>query len=70
MFDSWMEKLMQTAASTYMPRLESIAEGRRVELTEMKSKIRTKPEEVEEWFDKEIKKVGTIDVSDMLNKLR
>jgi hypothetical protein len=70
MFDSWMEKLMQNAASAYMPRLESIAEGRKAELTEMKSKIRTKPEEVEEWFDKEILKLGSMNVSDMLQKLR
>jgi hypothetical protein len=70
MLDSWMEKLMQNAVSTYLPRFESMAESRRAELTEIKSKIRTKPEEVEEWFDKEILKLGTLNVSDMLNKLR
>lgn len=70
MFDSWMEKLMQNAASAYLPRLESIAEGRKAELTEIKSKIRTKPEEVEEWFDREILKLGSMNVSDMMQKLR
>ncbi len=70
MFDSWLEKLVQNAASTYTPRLESIAEARRAELTELKAKIRTKPEEVEEWFEREIIKLGSVNVSDMLQKLR
>ena len=65
-----MEKLLQSAASAYMPKMESIAEERRKELTEMKSKITTKPEEVERWFDKEIEKLGTMNVSDIMNKLR
>ena len=70
MFDNWLEKLVQNAASAYMPRLESIAEARRAELTELKAKIRTKPEEVEEWFEREIIKLGSVNVSDMLQKLR
>jgi hypothetical protein len=39
MFDNWMEKIMQNAASAYMPRLESMAEGRKAELTEIKSAL-------------------------------
>ena len=70
MLDKWMEKMLQSAASAYMPQLGSIADSRRAELIEIKSLIRTKPEEVEAWFDKEIEKVGKMDVSDMLNKLR
>ncbi len=61
---------MQSAASAYMPKLKTIAEERRAELTEIKSKIRTKPEEVEEWFDREILKLGSMNVSDMVSKLR
>ena len=61
--------MMQSAASAYMPQLGSMAESRRAELMEIKSIIRSKPEEVEAWFDKEIKKVGKMDVSDMLSKL-
>ena len=61
--------MLQSAASAYMPQLGSIAETRRAELTEIKSKIRSNPEEVEAWFDKEIDKVGKMDVTDMLNKL-
>jgi hypothetical protein len=59
MLDKWMEKLVESAASAYMPRLESITEGRRTELVEMKSKVRTKPEEVEAWFDNEIERLAT-----------
>jgi len=61
--------MLQSAASAYMPQLGSIAESRRAELIEIKSLVRTKPGEVEAWFDKEIEKVGKMDVSDMLNKL-
>ena len=70
MLDNWMEKLLQNAMSAYMPKVESIAESRRAELTEMKSKIKTEPEEVEKWFDKEIEKLSTMDASSMLEKLR
>lgn len=70
MLDKWMEKMLQSAASAYMPQLGSIAESRRAELIEIRSLVRTKPEEVEAWFDKETEKVGKMDVSDMLNKLR
>jgi hypothetical protein len=70
MLDKWMEKMLQSAASAFMPQLGSIAESRATELNEIKSLIRTKPEVVEAWFDKEIEKVGKMDVSDMLNKLR
>ena len=70
MLDKWMEKMLQSAASAYIPQLGSIAESRRAELIEIKSIVRTKPEEDEAWFDKEIDKVGKMDVSDMLNKLR
>jgi hypothetical protein len=65
MLDRWMEKMLQSAASAYMPKLCSIAESRRAELIEIKSLIRTKPEEVEAWFDKEIEKIGKMDLSDM-----
>jgi ATP-dependent Lon protease len=70
MLDNWMEKLLQNAMSAYMPKVESIAESRRAELTEMKSKVKTEPEEVEKWFEKEIEKLSTMDASSMLQKLR
>ena len=69
MLDKFMEKLMESAASAYLPRLEQMAETRRAELAEMKSKIRTDPEEVEAWFDREIEKLGNMDVKDVMNKV-
>jgi len=62
--------MLQSAMSSYMPKMESIAEMRKAELAEMKSKIRLEPYEVESWFDKEIEKLSTMNVTDMMNKLR
>ena len=70
MLENWMEKMLQNAMSAYMPKMESIAETRRAELTEIKSKIRTEPDEVEKWFDKEIEKLNTMNASEMIEKLR
>ena len=69
MLDKFMEKLIESAASAYMPRFEQMAEIRRAELVEIKSKVRTNPEQVEEWFDKEIEKLGTVDIKDLMNKV-
>lgn len=60
---------MESAAAAYMPRLETIAEERRSELLDIKSKIRTDPGQVELWFDKEIEKLGNMSVKDILNKM-
>ncbi len=70
MLDKLMDRLMESAASAYMPKLEEIAEARRAELADMKSKVRDDPEQVEMWFDKEMKKLSNIDVGDMMGKLR
>ena len=69
-FDKWMEKMMESAASAYMPKLESIAEERRAELLSMKSKIRSNPEEVERWFDQQIEKLSNMNVADILSRVR
>jgi HPt (histidine-containing phosphotransfer) domain-containing protein len=69
MLDRFMDKIMESAASAYLPRLEHIAEQRRTELIEMKSKVRTEPEQVESWFDKEIEKLGNMDIKDLMNKV-
>ena len=70
MLDKLMDRLMESAASAYMPKLEEIAETRRAELAEMKSKVRDDPEQVEMWFDKEMEKLSKIDVGDMMGKLK
>ena len=64
-----MQKLLQNAVSAYMPKMESIRESRVAELTEIKSKIREEPEIVEKWFEKEIGKVTSVNISDMLSNL-
>jgi hypothetical protein len=69
MLDKFMDKLMESAASAYLPRLEQMAEARKAELAEMKAKVRTNPEQVEAWFDKEIEKLGNMDVKDVLDKV-
>ena len=69
MLDKFMDKLMESAASAYLPRLEQMAQERRAVLTEMKAKVRTDPEQVEAWFDKEIEKLGNMDVKDVLDKV-
>jgi hypothetical protein len=70
MLDKLMDRLMESAASAYMPKLEEIAEARKAELADMKSKVRDDPEQVEMWFDKEISKLSNIDVGDMMGKLK
>lgn len=63
-----MEKLMQNATAVYQPALEKMAEQRAKELEEIRAKIRTSPEEVEAWFEKEIAKVGNVNINETMNK--
>ena len=58
MLDKIMDGSMHTIANGCMFRIEEMAELRRKELVEMKSKIRSEPYAVEAWFDTEIDKVG------------
>jgi hypothetical protein len=62
MFDNFMERMLVSVASQYIPKLQKIASVRADELTVMKEKIRTSPEEVEAWFDKEIERVRNVDM--------
>lgn len=64
-----MEKLMANATAC-MPGIERLAGERARELSDLKSKVRTNPEEVEAWFDKEIAKVGNLDVGSLFGKAR
>jgi hypothetical protein len=52
-----------------MPKIEEMAEVRRKDLVEMKSKVRSDPEAVEKWFDAEIEKVGKLDPKDLFGKM-
>ena len=61
-----MEKMIESATSAYLPRVEEKAKARKEELEEMKLKVRTNPEQVEEWFDKEIDKIQNIDIKEIM----
>ena len=66
MLDKFMEKMIEGATSAYLPKLEEKAKSRKAELEEMKLKVRTNPEQVEEWFDKEIDKLQKIDIKEIM----
>lgn len=70
MLERWMEKLVESAASAYLPKVEEIANVRKAELEEMKSKILSDPQQVELWFDKQIEKLANIRVGDVLAKIK
>ena len=70
MFDNFMERILVSVASQYIPKLQNITSVRADELTVMKEKIRTSPEEVEAWFDKEIGRVRNVDMLGLINKLK
>ncbi|MDQ5860006.1 MAG: hypothetical protein M3288_08350 [Thermoproteota archaeon] len=66
MLDKFMEKMIESATSAYLPRVEEKAKARKEELEEMKLKVRSNPEQVEEWFDKEIDKLQNIDIKEIM----
>lgn len=70
MLDKFTEKMMENALSGYRPRLEELSKMRVDELAAVKAKVRTRPEEVEAWFDTEITKASKMDVGDILRKIK
>jgi hypothetical protein len=66
MLDKFMEKMIEGATSAYLPKLEEKAKARKAELEKMKLKVRTNPEQVEEWFEKEIDKLQNINIKDIM----
>jgi len=70
MFDKFTEKLLENAMSAFTPKIEEMSKIRTSELISLKAKIRTKPEEVEYWFDKEISKISNMDLGDVLKKIQ
>lgn len=70
MLDKFTEKLLESAMAAYTPKLEELSKERVSELEGIKAKIRISPEEVESWFDNEIKKAAKMDVNDMLKKIK
>ena len=65
MLDKFMEKMIESATSAYIPKVEEKAKARKAELEEMKLKVRANPEQVEEWFDKEIDKLENLDIKEI-----
>ena len=65
MFDHLMEKLILNITSADVSQTERLAEIRIRELTEIKRKVRTGPEEVEAWFEKEVSKVKDGEFTDL-----
>ena len=66
MLDKVMEKMIESVTSAYIPKVEEKANARRTELEQMKIKVRANPAEVEEWFDKEIEKLMSIDIKQIM----
>lgn len=61
-----LDKFLAGAVEAYMPQLAKMRAERASELAEIKAKIRVNPEEVEAWFDKEIDKLTSMDVKNLL----
>ncbi|MDQ3847493.1 MAG: hypothetical protein M3261_00890 [Thermoproteota archaeon] len=66
MLDKVMEKMIESVTSAYVPKVEEKANARRTELEQMRAKVRTNPDEVEQWFDKEIEKLRNIDIKQIM----
>ena len=61
-----MEKVVEGATSAYLPRVEEKVRVRKSELEAIKIKVRTNPEQVEEWFDREIDKLQNINLKEIM----
>ncbi|WP_415281288.1 hypothetical protein [Candidatus Nitrososphaera sp. FF02] len=70
MLDRFTEKLIESAVSSYMPRLQEMSAGRLDELARIKAKVRSEPSEVEEWFDREMAKARDMDINGVLKKIK
>ena len=70
MLDRFTEKLIESAVSSYMPRLQEMSAGRLDELERMKAKVRSEPSEVEAWFDREMAKARDMDINGVLKKIK
>lgn len=58
MFDKMIEKILESNEFFSLLNVQGLTENRKRELESIKNKIRTSPQEVEEWFDKEIAKLS------------
>lgn len=70
MFDSFVNQLVESALASRKSELEAMAKARTAELESIRSKVRTQPDEVEAWLDREIEKVSAMNISDLLRSAR
>jgi hypothetical protein len=61
-----IEKLLESVTSSYIPRLRETSHLRANVLAVIRGKVRSSPEEVELWFDKEIEKLRNVDFGSLL----
>jgi hypothetical protein len=69
LLDKFTERMVEMALSNYMPTIQKAKEQRVAELESLKSYIRSEPEKVEQWFDREIEKTKNIGSSELLKQL-
>ena len=70
MFDGFVDQLVESALASRKPELEAMAKARAAELESIRSKVRTQPDEVEAWLDREIGKVSSMNISDLVRNAR
>ena len=58
--------MIENTTSVYLPKVEEKAKARKEELEQIKSMIRLNPERVEQWIDKEIEKLSSIDIKQIM----
>lgn len=61
-----MRKTLEEKISTIFPKMNNITSSRIDELKLMKEKIRTNPEDVDQWFDKEIERLNQVSMSELM----
>ena len=66
MMDKFVDKLIESATTAYMPKVEEMAKTRKAELEGVKAKVRTHPDQVEAWFEKEIQKLQNMDIKEIM----
>lgn len=64
------EKILESAVASYLPGLEKMTEKRMEELAQMRKKVRSHPKEVEDWFEKEMSKLGNANVRNIIEDLK
>lgn len=65
-----LEKILEDAIASYLPGLEKMTKKRMEELVQMRAKVRSHPQEVEDWFDSEINKLANASVRNIIKDLK